>query len=217
MKTQFHFPQSRMALAVANLVPVLATVVVLSACTVGPNYQRPNFDLPAKIAAPVSQAGNAKAVSVDLQSWWRTFQDPVLQAYIDESLTNNQDLKIALARIEEARANAGIARANQAPSVDASFVSSRSRTSQNSGKLPANAEPVAKDFQLGLSVAYEVDLFGKLSRADEAAKARLLQQAATRQVVQTSLLANVVQTYFALRAGDAQFSLAQASFKNAPR
>ena len=194
------------------IVAALIGAALLSACAVGPDYKRPDLDLPKSLSAQSSSA-KTSAVAVQWLSWWKSFNDPVLNQLLDEALVKNQDLQIAIARIDDAKATAGIALSNRFPTVDANLVATRSRTSENSGKLPAGAVPFAKDFQFGLSAAYEVDLFGKLSRADEAAKARLLSQQASRGVVQTSLIANVAQTYFSLRAFDAQLSLAEASLK----
>lgn len=205
---RFSFPNAPRAIVTA-----LMGATLLSACAVGPDYKRPNLDLPKSLTATSTKPSNASAEAVQWLSWWKSFNDPVLNQLLDEALANNQDLQIAMARIDDAKASAGIALSNRFPTVDANLVGTRSRTSENSGKLPAGAAPFAKDFQFGLSAAYELDLFGKLSRADEAAKARLLAQEGSRGVVQTSLIANVAQSYFSLRAFDAQLSLAEASLK----
>ena len=194
----------------------LSTIVAslfLSACvTVGADYQRPQLETPAQLKLPTATSRQA-SITVDWLNWWQSFNDPVLNQLLAESLANNQDLKIAIARIDDARATAGFAMSNHFPTLDANFAASKSRISQNSGKPNVNGNPVSKDFQFGLSAAYELDLFGKLSRADEAAKARLLAQEGTRGVVQSSLIANVAQTYFSLRAFDAQLALADATLK----
>lgn len=198
------------------IVVALMGAALLSACAVGPDYKRPNLDVPKSLSAKSLDSNanaNASTEAVQWLSWWKSFNDPVLNQLLEEGLANNQDLQIAIARIDDAKATAGIALSNRFPTVDANLVATRSRTSENSGKLPAGAAPFVKDFQFGLSAGYELDLFGKLSRADEAAKARLLAQEGSRGVVQTSLIANVAQTYFSLRAFDSQLSLADASLK----
>ena len=195
------------------IVTALMGATLLSACAVGPDYKRPNLEVPKSLTTNSTKSSNAGAEAVQWLSWWKSFNDPVLNQLLDEALASNQDLQIAMARIDDAKASAGIALSNRFPTVDANLLATRSRTSENSGKLPAGAAPFAKDFQFGLSAAYELDLFGKLSRADEAAKARLLAQEGSRGVVQTSLIANVAQSYFSLRAFDAQLSLAEASLK----
>jgi len=203
MKLRKIFPHStRLALLLLVLSLSLAGCI-----SVGPDYQRPQLDLPQ---ATVSQA----AKQAELKNWWKGLKDPVLDQLIAESLQQNQDLLIATARIDEAKATAGIAMANRFPTVDATLAANRSRTSENSGKLPSNANPIAKDYQFGLSAAYELDLFGKLSRADEAAKARLVASEANRGTVHLSLISNVAQTYFSLRAFDAQLAFAETTLKS---
>ena len=188
----------------------LALSLSLTACAaVGPDYQRPTLDLPQSTAS----VSSTKAQKADLSSSWKKLNDTVLDQLIAEALKQNQDLLIATARMDEAQALAGVAMANRFPTVDATMAASRARTSANSGKLPANANPISKDYQIGLSASYEIDLFGKLSRADEAAKARLFASEANRDALQLSLVANVAQTYFSLRAFDAQLAFAETSLK----
>jgi multidrug efflux system outer membrane protein len=197
------FPQS----SSLKMLPLVLSLTLAGCISVGPDYQRPQLDLPQSTSS--SNVQNAA-----LKNWWKGLQDPVLNQLIDDALKQNQDLLIATARMDEAKATAGIALANRFPTVDANLAVSRSRTSENSGKLPANAKLVAENYQFGLSAAYELDLFGKLSRADEAAKARLLAQQSTRDAVQISLVANVAQTYFSLRAFDAQLAFAETTLKS---
>ncbi|MFZ6801424.1 efflux transporter outer membrane subunit [Undibacterium sp. Di24W] len=203
MKLGKIFPRSRHLI----LLPLVLSLSLAGCISVGPDYQRPQLDLPQ---ATVAQT----AKQVDLKNWWKGLKDPVLDQLIAESLQQNQDLLIATARIDEAKATAGIAMASRFPTVDATLAASRSRTSENSGKLPSNANPITKDYQFGLSAAYELDLFGKLSRADEAAKARLVASGANRGTVHLSLISNVAQTYFSLRAFDAQLAFAETTVKS---
>ncbi|MFZ6767825.1 efflux transporter outer membrane subunit [Undibacterium sp. Di26W] len=192
------------------LTTLVASLVLAGCASVGPNYQRPALDTPTSLGSIATQN---KLAAADYISWWKSFQDPTLNSLLDEAAANNQDLVLAAGRIEEARAVAVGTNSNRYPSVDANLSASRSRTSENAGKLGAGANPVSKDFQIGLTASYEVDFWGKLARADEAARARLLAQEANRGLVQSSLYANVAQTYFSLRAGDAQLALADSTLK----
>jgi multidrug efflux system outer membrane protein len=203
MKLGKIFPRSRSL----TLLPLVLSLSLAGCISVGPDYQRPQLDLPQATATQTAK-------QAELKNWWKGLKDPVLDQLIAESLQQNQDLLIATARIDEAKATAGIAMANRFPTVDATLAASRSRTSENSGKLPSNANPIAKDYQFGLSAAYELDLFGKLSRADEAAKARLVASEANRGTVHLSLISNVAQTYFSLRAFDAQLAFAETTLKS---
>ena len=203
MKLGKIFPRS----TTLKLLPLALSLSLVGCISVGPDYQRPQLELP-------QQAATQTAKQAELKNWWKSLQDPVLNQLVDEALKQNQDLLVATARIDEAKATAGVALANRFPTVDATLAASRSRTSENSGKLPSNANPIAKDYQFGLSAAYELDLFGKLSRADEAAKARLVASQANRDTVHLSLVANVAQTYFSLRAFDAQLAFAETTLKS---
>lgn len=189
---------------------ILAASLALAGCSsVGPDYQRPVMETPSSFN---SATGSAQAASpLDLLAWWKNLQDPVLNSLLDEAAENNQDLALAVARIQEAQASATGINSSRYPVVDAALSGNKSRTSENAGKLGLGAKPVVKDFQLGLNASYEVDFWGKLARADEAARARLLAQVANRALVQSTLYANLAQTYFALRAYDAQVGLAKSS------
>ncbi|MES2049108.1 MAG: efflux transporter outer membrane subunit [Pseudomonadota bacterium] len=192
----------------------LAASLALAGCgslgiAIGPDYQRPALETPATLAA-ISAHSNADT-KVDFLSWWKSFQDPVLNSLLDEAAANNQDLLLAAGRIEEARATVSGTHANRFPVVDATLSGSKSRTSQNGGKLPAGAKPIAKDFQVGLNASYEIDFWGKLARADEASRARLFAQEANRGLVQSSLYSTLAQNYFALRAFDAQAALSESA------
>jgi len=188
----------------------LAVALALSACAaVGPDYQRPQLATETNWQAP---AGTASA-NADLLSWWRQFDDAVLNQLLDEALQNNQDLVLAAGRVEEARALAAGAKANRYPSVDASLNASRTKLSETAGKVGEGKSPYGKDFQLGLTASYEVDVWGKLSRADEAARARFMSSQFDQISVKTSLYSSVVQAYFNLRAADAQLELAQQTLQ----
>ena len=189
---------------------LMASLVLAGCASVGPDYQRPAMETPASLGSLVSSKPKA---AVDYAAWWKSFQDPVLNSLLDEATANNQDLLLAAARIEEARAVAVGTNSNRYPSVDGSLSATRSRTSENAGKLGTGVSPYSKDFQLGLTASYEIDFWGKLARADEAARARLLAQEANRGLVQSSLYANIAQTYFSLRASDAQLALADSTLK----
>ena len=208
------------ALARTVLVGALLATGLAGCAALGPNYQRPTLDVPGSLPVPASTSagtGSAQAVPapVDLPVWWQAFQDPILDTLLAEAAQNNQDLLLAAGRIVEARANEAIANANRFPAVDATAGASRSRSraSQSTARLPPGAPAVNKDFQVGLNASYEIDFWGKFSRADEAARARLLSQQANRGVVLTSLHTSIVQNYFALRAYDAQLALAVAALQ----
>ena len=133
----------------------------------------------------------------------------MLDALLAEAASNSQDVALATARMAEARATLDQNQSNFYPSVDLNASANRRRSSENAGTFNAAAGAHSGEGQFGLSASYEFDFWGKYARADDAARARLLSQAASRGTVLTTLYANVAQSYFALRALDAQQVLAE--------
>ena len=182
------------------------SAISLSGCGLAPTapaYQRPIIDLPASLPSPGGQA------QVDWLQWWTGFGDPTLNALLQEAAAGAQDLALATARVAEARATLAQNQANFYPSVDLTGAATRRKGSENSASFNPASSSYSSDLQLGLTASYEIDFWGKFARADEAARARLLAQSANRGTVLTALYANVAQAYFALRALDAQTSLAE--------
>ncbi|MEQ1596141.1 MAG: efflux transporter outer membrane subunit [Casimicrobium sp.] len=197
--TKFSYSLSAVALA-----------LTLAGCgALGPNYERPAQSLPTASIKPQS---THTVASVDWLVWWKSFQDPALNALLDEATANSQDLALAAARIDESRASLALTHSSRFPTVDATVNASRSQVSENAGKLQPGANPRYNVFQPGLSSSFEIDFWGKFQRADEAARARLLSIEANRGTVLASLYANVAQSYFALRSFDAQVALAEQTF-----
>ena len=163
----------------------------LAACAVGPNYQRPALDLPAKFrGAP--EAAQAAAFA-ELQ-WWMVLEDPVLQSLIRDALANNYDLRIAANRVLQAREQLGITRASQLPSLGGFVEAERQRV-----------PPVLADQTLysgGLQLSWVLDFWGQFRRATEAARATLLATEYAQNAVRITLIANVASAYFQLRAFD---------------
>ena len=195
------------------MVAALVTAGLAGCAAVGPNYQRPALDVPASIAGLAPGTSSNSGAPLDLLVWWKSFQDPVLDSLLAEAANNSQDLLLAAGRIEEARANEAIAFSNRFPSVDGTAGATRSGASQKTNRLPPGAPAVSNDFQIGVNASYEIDFWGKFSRADEAARARLLAQQANRGVVLSTLYSTLAQNYFALRSYDAQLELADATLK----
>jgi outer membrane protein, multidrug efflux system len=187
-----------------KLVPAVvgAAAVTLAAagCAVGPNYRRPETNTPAAYrfepdaASAVADAG-----------WWQVYQDPVLQALIRECLVDNFDVRIAAARIDQARAVLGSTRLQQVPQVGVTASGLRQRTS--SYELPPGIPAINNVFTLEGSLSYEIDFWGKYRRATEAARAQLLQSTYAKQDVMAALVASVVTDYFTLQTLDEQLDI----------
>ncbi len=191
----------------------LSAVCILAACANVPpakKYERPVLEVPTKL--PLSNAGTAstnQAVDANWLTWWKAFQDPVLDAYLTEATSHSQDLALATARIAEALATLSQNQANFYPQVDLNAGVNRNRTSQSVATYSPIVGPYTNSGQLSLSASYEIDFWGKFASANDAARARLLAQTASRGTVLTTLYANVAQSYFAMRALDAQIVLAE--------
>ena len=225
---------SRLFAASRRIVPVfaaaLAVSLFLSGCAAGPAYQRPPVTVPEQIRgqassaaparpeagpaepsspaptdAPAVEPGPSETASLADEAWWQIFQDPALQGLIDEALRNGFDVRLAAARVEEARANAGIARSRFFPAIQADGGWSRSR---RSGSISPITSPVnLYDVNLGLS--WEIDLWGRVRRLNEAALARYLATEEARRGVLLSLVSDVATSYFRLRQLDLQLEIAR--------
>jgi multidrug efflux system outer membrane protein len=202
----------RCARHASRLAAVLLAAGLMSACgalgTV-PKYERPALAVPDSLGPLTPGLPATQASTVDWLRWWKSFQDPVLDALLAEAHAQSQDLALASARIAEARATLDQNEANLYPTLDLNASTTRKRASENASSFSKGSNPVSEDRLLGLSASYEFDFWGKYAKADEAARARLLAQTASRGTVLTTLSANVAQSYFALRALDAQVRLAE--------
>lgn len=187
---------------------VLSSVlaVFLAGCTVGPNYQRPNVVTPATYRGlPQDQAAKPETSSIGDQKWAEVFQDTELQGLIRTALKNNYDVRIAAARVLEARAQLGITRADQFPSLS------------GGANLAAQGNPAVGPIpgyeltqgQLNVSASWNIDFWGKYRRATEAQKAKLLSQEWAQRAVLSSLVANVASGYFQLRELDLQLEISK--------
>lgn len=187
---------------------VLACVVVttgLAGCISGPNYQRPVLDLPGKYADAPSQNSSGSAVAAN---WWTLYGDAILNELVADALKNNTDMLKAMAQIDEAEAILSDVSANLLPQIDLGASSSKSRSSTlNAQRLPADTPVVAKSNRLALSTSFELDFWGKLRRASEAARAQALGTHYGKDVTALTLAGIVTQSYFSLRSLDAQIAV----------
>ena len=142
---------------------VLVALALATACAVGPNYKRPALNVPEKTRG---ESGPAQAASLADQPWWQLFNDDTLRALIDEALKNGYDVRLAAARVEEARANAGIARAEFFPQIEYSGQWSRSRQAQ---ELAPGVGTISL-YEVNLGLSWELDLWGRIRLLSEAAR-----------------------------------------------
>jgi multidrug efflux system outer membrane protein len=178
--------------------------LVLAGCSLAPRYARPAVPVPATWRAP----GDEAARSVAELAWWELFQDETLQGLIRIALEENKDLKIAVARVAQARAQLGVTRAAQVPEITGGAAAGRERVSERAHRpLPAAVPPEEDVFETRLDLTFELDLWGRLRSATRAARAELLASEEARRTVTITLVGDVAQAYFELRALDLELEI----------
>jgi outer membrane protein, multidrug efflux system len=195
---------------------VFALLALLGGCTVGPNYQRPKLATPVQFRAPEPLPPQEAFSLADLK-WFELFHDDQLQALIKTALVQNYDLRIAVARVEEARASLGITRSNQFPQFGASGGVEINRLSRDGATpippaLLPNQNRNFGEASLNL-LSFEVDLWGRLRRATEAARANLLSAEANRKTVVTTLVSDVATNYLTLRELDYELEISRRTLE----
>jgi multidrug efflux system outer membrane protein len=184
---------------------LLSVGLLLSGCMVGPDHVRPDVPLPARFAA--TQADQPAAAIA--RGWWKLFEDETLNALVDRALAENSDVQRAVARIEQADALLREVGAALFPDVGLDAAASRSRISGVGSPIPAGAPLYRNNFQTAISTSFEIDFWGKLRRASEAARAQALGTRYARDTVELTLVSQLVGNYLNLRALDAQIALSR--------
>jgi outer membrane protein, multidrug efflux system len=190
---------------------LLVLLLSLGGCVSVPELRGLKPELPA--AWPTQAPAEASQPQVLAPDWWKAYGDPVLDALIEEARLHNADLLLAAARIEEARANLGLARATEGFQLQGNLETNRSRMTQR-GSMPMGGSPVHTTYTAQLLASYELDLWGRYRAASDAARAELLASEYARDVVRTSLASSVAQSYFAMRALDARRALIEQTRTN---
>jgi multidrug efflux system outer membrane protein len=173
---------------------VLAVALALAGCATPQSKLALNLEMPG-LALPKS----AKPEAVSIERWWTLFGDPALERLVDEALAHNADLESAIARVREARATLGVARAAQMPTLDAKASSLRNHQSDT-----------FSSHRVSLEAGYEADLWGKLSSTTAAARHQLLATEWARAALEWSLTASLAETYFELAAVERQVEISEA-------
>ncbi len=197
--------------AVRQLILTIGVAIGSAGCLAGPNYERPPLPIPPAYRF-VEQAEQAQTLADS--PWFQIFEDPQLQALVREAIVNNLDLQAALARVEEARARAGIAKSFLYPQVDGTFgygvrQASNAQPEQGTTEADTTHQSTAYGFQL----SWEIDLFGKLRRQNEAAGAIVLATDQARRGVLVTLVGDVATNYFLLRELDLQLYIAHETLR----
>jgi multidrug efflux system outer membrane protein len=186
---------------------LLCSLSLASGCVQGPDYVKP------AVAVPDSyRFGSAAAPTIEPTSdadWWSGFGDPYLDALVQEALVNNRNLAIATARVDEFEAILAGTRSQAYPQVGYALSGNRSRTSEE--KLPAFVDPLSTTFSTLLSASWEIDLWGRIRRETEAARANLLASEEARRGVTLTLIASVIASYITLLDLDEQLRVSDAT------
>jgi outer membrane protein, multidrug efflux system len=192
------------------LLSALGILGALASCVAGPQYQRPEIAVPQEIrgqVSPIPATRATPAASLADQAWWAVFHDDALQQLIAEALKNGYDVRLAAARIAEAEANAGVVRAERYPALTPEAQVGHGRASLFS--TGAGATGTLAQVNLGLS--WELDLWGRIKRSNEAALAQFLATEEARRGVYLSLVSAVATSYFELRQLDLELAIARRS------
>jgi multidrug efflux system outer membrane protein len=193
----------------AFIVSIVVLSIMLSGCLVGPNYKRPAISAPAAFRGQATAEQNSFAD----QGWWDVYSDPFLNALIKEALKNNYDLQTAIARAKEAQAFRAVARSAYLPTVDESSGAQRDHGVYKEFpelSLSTNT-PTSNLFLGGLSAAWEVDLWGRIRRSNEAANAAYLATEEGRRGLMLALISEVAQSYLELVELDGRLAVARDS------
>ena len=199
------------------IAPILALItgLVFSGCAVGPDYERPALSAPAAYAHASAATTNPSTATLD--QWWKVFRDPVLDDLIGEVQQTNLDLRLARARVREARALRGVSRSSFFPqlSVEGSYTRSRMSKHTQIGKaISATGQPLENDlFDGSFDMNWEVDIFGGRRRANEAAQAELEATEDAGSNLLVSVLAETGLNYFELRSAQEQLKITRANLQ----
>jgi multidrug efflux system outer membrane protein len=184
---------------------LVASFALLAGCATGPDYRRPAVDIPDAFRHSEKDARDTANIA-----WWRQFQDPVLDNLILDALADNKDLKIAAANIEQAAGVAAQTRAPLFPQANYDGTAARQRGSEhNATPIPAGVSNPQTALSLLAGATWEIDLWGRIRRLSEAARADLLASEEARRGVILSLIAAVADNYLQLRGLDEQLSIAR--------
>jgi len=190
--------------------------LLATGCTLGPNYHRPAVPTPPHWR----EMTVAEAQTLANTAWWELFDDPQLQELVRMALVENKDLKIAVERVEEARARYGFAKADIWPKVDLNATAGRLRFNSGSLVHPPSGETVTNEatetsiYSLTANVSWEIDFFGRIRRGTEAQNALFLGAQEARRSAVLSLVAAVAQAYFELRDLDQRLAIARRTIES---
>ncbi|HEX9140362.1 MAG TPA: efflux transporter outer membrane subunit [Steroidobacteraceae bacterium] len=183
-----------------------SAAMLLAGCAVGPDYHRPPLDVPGQYRdVAATEGGPGNAASLGDSGWWEVYSDPDLQSLLATAIKNNYDVKIAVARIDQARAQLGSTRLNFLPQLSVDAAAGRAKSSKY--VLAPGASRINNEAQVQFLASYQLDLWGELRRTTEAARANLLASQFAARAVSVTLVATVANDYFELVSLDSQLEI----------
>ena len=178
------------------------TLLLLAACAVGPDYEKPEINTP-----DAYRFSDEEASDVVNTEWWTQFDDPVLNELIDEALRSNLDVRTAAARVEQFAARLNITRSDFFPQVGYGVSADRQGISRDKAD-GLGIDSITTSYEATINVGWELDVWGRIRRASEASRAQLLAAEESRRTVIMSLVSSVATSYISLRRLDAQLEIA---------
>ena len=196
----------------------LSAAVLLSACSLAPTYERPaspvSSTFPTYAGGVVSETGGA----VEELGWSEFFKDVRLQAIIALALDNNRDMRIAVDRVQEARAQYGVARSDRFPSIGVGATGQATRYPEDLRVGGPDSPSVSRNYQAGIGLtAFEIDLFGRVRNLSAAALEQYLATESAQRAVRINVVSQVAEAYFRLRAAQEMQTLMLNTEKVGPR
>lgn len=192
---------------------VLVTLLFLSACTVSPDYAAPDAPAPvSETELDVSQNPRLRSIE-PVAAWWQEFDDPLLAEFVERALAANNDVRVAIARVFEARAFLGETRLDRLPTVESRADYARQRLSEV-GLIGPIADRTISNYEAGFDAFWELDLFGQVQRRIEGARARSDAALAELDAVYVTVAAETARAYMDLRGAQYALNVAQRNEKN---
>lgn len=191
-------------LTIPSLASLALCATLMSGCAIGPDYVTPEMDV------PTIWDGHDSAIDTAIQStWWTNFGDETLNSLVDEALKHNDDLAVAMANVDSSRAQLGVATSYLFPTIGLNGSSYRSRPSDSGATPPLETDIANSVHAASTGISFELDLWGKYRRGQEAVKAALLASEASYATIRLAVISQTVDSYFTLLSLDSQLAIAK--------
>ncbi|WP_022728009.1 efflux transporter outer membrane subunit [Fodinicurvata sediminis] len=188
----------------------LLAAAFLAGCAMGPDYEAPEIDLPQELP---EHSLLTEAEREGWEDWWTRFDDPTLSLLVNRAMDQNLDIRLRAQQIQEARARLGLAEANRLPTLDGQAEATRQSPSERSTIPPSTGE-AQNLYQLSGQLGYEIDLWGRLARSQEAAEASLEESVFAHDAIELATITDVVTTYTNLRAAQREVAILESTIES---